>query len=206
MNPITAMIDSQVIEVWVALDCQGHAPAVRHRVSTLELAGEAWRDSADESWNNGTDAIYCWEISPDVSLYIYEDGGGGVASGTVTRGGIDDYLYDDCEYNRADCDGAEWLASWRVDGLRALEIAPADYVGAVRVWRTPNYYQGNESAPYANYEMDDDGDPREWPNAAAAQAWIDAEESAPSGCDGIPAVAVLRHGQAGPDGLTIVKA
>jgi len=205
MNPITATIDSLVIEVWVDGDCEGHASEARRRVSTLELAGEAWRDSADESWNNGTDAIYCWELSPDVSLYIYA-GGGGAESGMVTWDGIEDYLLNDCEWDRSDYDGAQWLACWRVGGLRACAVAPADYAGAVRVWRTPNYYQGNESAPYANYEMDDDGDPREWPNAAAAQAWIDAEESAPSGYDGIPAVAVLSHGQAGPDGLTIVKA
>jgi len=202
MNPITATIDSLVIEVWVDGDCEGHASEARRRVSTLELAGEAWRDSADESWSNGTDAISCWEISPDVSLYLYA-GGGGVEGGTVTRDGIEDYLLT-CAHD--DVDAAVWLACWRLDGLRACEVAPADYGEPVRVWRTPNYYQGNESAPYANYEMDDDGDPREWPNAAAAQAWIDAEESAPSGYDGIPAVAVLSHGQAGPDGLTIVKA
>ncbi|MHB8996886.1 MAG: hypothetical protein ACYC63_16680 [Armatimonadota bacterium] len=156
--------------------------------------------------------IYRWALADGRSLFV-DLAYGGVESAEVADATIRDIVlgWDHDDYPET----AEWLAAWGFNGLDILPVAEPGYDGPCRVWCEPNYYIGTYGAPdpgFVRIDVDDDGychdnydNIREFETRAEAQAYVDEYYNAPSGYDGIPACNVLSHGQAGADGLTIVR-
>jgi len=85
-------------------------------------------------------------------------------------------------------------------------VADEGYQGPCRVWREPNYHIGTYGAPTPHFATDESRDIIEFATRAEAEDYVYDYYNAPSQYDGIPACNVLSHGQAGADGLVIVRA
>lgn len=166
-----------------------------------DLSESDWRYGADDCFESGNSNVYQWNLSEIVRLYVDVDQGY-VVGVVATKETIGQHLLD-WDY---DCDTAEWLSSWGLDGAEILSPADADFQGACRVWVEPNYYQGTYGAPVAGFARDEQGNILEFENGSKAAAYVSEYYNAPSGYDGIPACNVLSHGQAGADSLKIVQA
>ena len=173
--------------------------APRQRIAD---AGADWRETADESADNGIDSLYLWRLADRLYLIIYCEQGRPV-NANLSDDDLADYV---CAYCADGCRESEALASWGLDGLAAETEAAEDYDGECAIWCEPHYYEGTCGAPQAGFVRDDKSlDIRVFPRVAEAQAYVDEYYSAPSGYDGIRECNVLSHGQFGADTLTIVE-
>lgn len=173
-----------------------------------DLDNPDWSYTADETASNGIDSIHRWTIRGNISLFV-ED--------LHAVPGLTVYLCEDDIETRVEelydnnqgfytLDKPRWMAEWGFSGVPYLEIADESWDGPCRVWVEPNYLPDHSMAPAPRFAQDEHGDTLRFDSYEEAVEYVEEYYTRPSEYEGIPMCRVLKHGQTGPDTLTIVQA